>query len=250
MARDSLISVSPDDIDVQGELILIPVPLGPVPAGDCLPAPVIAKVLALEHFIAESAKSARAFLKTITARPVSELHIVEIDRHMGALHIAALFAPIEAGKSVGLLSEAGMPCIADPGQLLVRAAHERGIRVVPLVGPTSIALALAASGLIGQRFTFHGYLPVKDEPLREAILKLERDAWDSRTTQIMIEAPYRNDRLLKILIGTCRGATHLVAAVDLTLPCEAIIAKTIERWRKDPLPSIDRHPAVFLIGAD
>ena len=233
-----------------GELILIPVPLGPVPAADCLPAPVISKVLALEHFIAESAKSARAFLKTITARPVNEFAIVEIDRHMDASRIAALFAPIEAGKSVGLLSDAGMPCIADPGQLLVRAAHERGVRVVPLVGPTSIILALAASGLIGQRFTFHGYLPVKDEPLREAIVKLERDARESRTTQIMIEAPYRNDRLLKILIETCRTATQLVVAIDLTLPGEAIFAKTIDRWRKDPLPTIDRRPAVFLVGAD
>ncbi len=233
-----------------GALILIPVPLGDLPGTDCLPAPAISTVLGLDHFIAESAKSARAFLKTITTRPLNQYQILELHERMAAPYIEQLFAPINAGKSVGLLSEAGMPCIADPGQVVVRAAHERGIRVVPLIGPTSIALALAASGLIGQRFTFHGYLPVKDEPLRKAIQTLERDAATHRATQIMIEAPYRNDRVLRFLVDTCCPTTRLVVAVDITLPDEQILAKTIERWRQDPLPSIDRRPAVFLIGTD
>ncbi len=159
-----------------GALILIPVPLGDLPATDCLPAPAISTVLGLDHFIAESAKSARAFLKTIATRPLNQYQILELHQRVDAPYIEQLFAPINAGKSVGLLSEAGMPCIADPGQIVVRAAHERGIRVMPLIGPTSIALALAASGLVGQRFTFHGYLPVKDEPLRKAIQALEQDA--------------------------------------------------------------------------
>lgn len=233
-----------------GKLILIPVPLGAMSAADCLPAPVIATVRSLEHFIAESAKSARAFLKPIASRPVSELSIHELRERMDAVDIDRLLAPLQAGHSVGLLSEAGMPCIADPGQILVRAAHERGIRVEPLIGPTAIVLALAGSGLIGQRFAFHGYLPVKDEPLRAAIEKLERDAREQHATQIMIEAPYRNDRLLKILIATCRPATRVVVAADLTLPSEVILARTVERWRREPLPMLDRRPAVFLIGSD
>ncbi len=236
--------------DVPGALILIPVPLGELPAAACLPATVILTVLELDHFIAESAKSARAFLRTITKRPLSQIDIQELHERMDASYVDQLLAPIAAGKSVGVLSEAGMPCIADPGQLVVRAAHERGVKVVPLVGPTSIALALAASGLGGQRFTFHGYLPVKDEPLRKAIQTLEHDASANDATQIMIEAPYRNDRLLKFMISTCRPTTRLVVAVDLTLPNEMIVAKSIDRWRKEPLPSIDRRPAVFLIGAN
>jgi 16S rRNA (cytidine1402-2'-O)-methyltransferase len=236
--------------DVAGKLILIPVPLGAMPAAECLPAPVLSTVRSLEHFIAESAKSARAFLKTLTSRKVSELSIHELRERMDAADIERLLAPLLAGHSVGLLSEAGMPCIADPGQIVVRAAHERGIRVEPLVGPTAIILALAGSGLVGQRFAFHGYLPVKDEPLRAAIEKLERDAREHHATQIMIEAPYRNDRLLKILIETCRPATRVVVAADLTMPSQAIIAKTVERWRKEPLPTLDRRPAVFLIGTD
>ncbi|MSQ21023.1 MAG: SAM-dependent methyltransferase [Betaproteobacteria bacterium] len=233
-----------------GKLILIPVPLGTMPAADCLPAPVLATVRSLQHFIAESAKTARAFLKTITSRPVSELSIHKLRESMDKADIDRLLAPLQAGHSVGLLSEAGMPCIADPGQILVRAAHERGIRVEPLVGPTAIVLALAASGLIGQRFAFHGYLPVKEEPLRSAIEILERNALEHHATQIMIEAPYRNDRLLKILMATCRPATRVVVAADLTLPSETILAKTVERWRKEPMPALDRRPAVFLIGID
>jgi 16S rRNA (cytidine1402-2'-O)-methyltransferase len=235
---------------VAAKLILIPVPLGDMPAADCLPAPVLAMVRSLDHFIVESAKSARAFLKTLSSRPVSELNIHELRERMDPVDIDRLLAPLAAGHSVGLLSEAGMPCIADPGQILVRAAHERGIRVEPLIGPTAIVLALAGSGLIGQRFAFHGYLPVKDEPLRAAIEKLERDARDHHAAQIMIEAPYRNDRLLKFLVETCRPATRVVVAADLTLPSEVIIAKTVERWRKEPSPPLDRRPAVFLIGTD
>jgi len=245
LSPDPIVTSAPQ----RGELVLVPAPLGDLPLADCLPAPALERVRSLAHFIAESARTARAVLKPLADRPVSTLDIRELPRQPDAAAIGRLLAPIEAGHSVGLLSEAGLPSIADPGQVIVLAAHERAIRVVPLVGPSSILLAIAASGLLPQRFAFHAYLPVKDAPLRVALRQLERDAAARGEVQAWIEAPYRNDRMVGVVLETCRPDTRFAIAADLTLPGEWIASATIGTWRARPRPALDRRPAVFMLAA-
>lgn len=226
-------------------LYAIPAPLGGAPA-DALPAGALAIVRSLKDFVAENAKSARAFLAG-AGLPVRELSIATLDEH--TREIAPLLQPLRDGRSLGLLSEAGCPAIADPGAALVEAAHRARFRVVPLVGPCSITLALMASGLEGQRFAFCGYLP-REKPARERrIRELESRSRRERETEIFIETPYRNEALLEALLATCAAATSLCVAADLTLPSESIATKTIAEWRAAPA-SLGRRPAVFLLLAD
>ena len=222
-------------------LYAIPTPLGGSPEA-ALPASSIATVRSLRDFVAENAKSARAFLGAL-GMPVRELNIRLIDDEPDPL------APLRAKRSMGLLSEAGCPAIADPGAALVEAAHREGFRVVPLVGPSSIVLALMASGLEGQRFAFCGYLPRENTDRSRKIRALEQRSNREKETQIFIETPYRNDALLAALLESCAAGTRLCVATDLTLPGESISTKTIGEWRRAKAV-IGRRPAIFLLLAD
>lgn len=227
-----------------GTLYLIPVALG---ADAAMPPGTATAVAALRHFVVENAKSARRFLKAAGyPLPLAEAHLAELDERSPPGRLPELIAPLLAGEDVGLMSEAGCPAVADPGAALVRLAHERGIRVAPLVGPSAVLLALMASGLNGQRFSFYGYLPVDKTERRRRIEDLERESALKDATQIFIETPYRNHALLSALFETCREDTLLCLATDLTLPCETVRTQTIRGWKKDP-PEIHRRPTVFLL---
>jgi len=215
-------------------LYAIPTPLGGSPA-DCLSESSIKKIRGLRHFVVEDAKSARAFLGAL-GMPVRELVIEEVgDNRL-------------AGNDIGLLSEAGCPAIADPGAKLIEAAHAAGYKVVPLVGPSSIVMALMASGLEGQRFAFCGYLPRESDERKKRIKELENRSRREKETEIFIETPYRNDALLAALLETCAETTRLCVAADLTLPGEAIRSQTIAAWRRKATPP-GKRPAVFLLLA-
>lgn len=221
-------------------LYCIPTPLGGSPA-EVLPRDVIQKVVSLNDFVVENAKSARAFLGAL-GMPVRELSINVIGEAPDPL------APLRAKRSLGLLSEAGSPAIADPGAGIVEAAHQEGFRVVPLVGPSSIVLALMASGLEGQRFAFCGYLPRDEAGRKQKIRELEQRSKREKQTEIFIETPYRNDVLFAALLSSCHANSRLCVAADLTLPGESVITKTIGEWRGAAGPG--KRPAVFLLLAD
>lgn len=233
-----------------GTLYLIPVPLGPTAPEYSLPPNVLAAVRPLTHFVVEQAKTARVFLKaTGTDRPLQELQLAELNEHTRPEVLAALLAPLNAGHDVGLLSEAGCPAVADPGADLVALAQQKGIKVVPLIGPSSLLLALMASGLNGQRFSFLGYLPAKEEDRLKALRGLESESRKFRQTQLFIETPYRNRAMFDAILKACQPGTRLTVATDLTLPGESVLTRTIEQWKKQTPPEIERRPTVFLLLA-
>ncbi len=232
-----------------GTLYLIPSPLGESALETILPAHVQAIAARLDTFVVEHPKTARAFLKQIvTHTPLQQLNLLVLDEHTPETEVAALLAPLLAGKDVGLISEAGCPAVADPGSNLVRLAHQKNIRVVPLSGPSSILLSLMASGLSGQHFAFHGYLPVDKAERKKKLHELEQASASRNETEIFIETPYRNRQMLEAIVETCGAATALCVAVDVTLVTEWIQTKTIAEWKKQ-LPEIDKRPAVFLLLA-
>ncbi|MCP5269067.1 MAG: SAM-dependent methyltransferase [Zoogloeaceae bacterium] len=233
-----------------GTLFLIPVPLGPGEPEDSLPSPVLDQTRTLVHFVAENAKSARAFLKAAQhPLPLQQIEISELNEHTRENELTALLSPLLEGKNVGLISEAGCPAVADPGANLVALAHRRGIRVVPMVGPSSILLGVMASGLSGQNFAFHGYLPAKEEERRKRLKELESESRKKRQTQIFIETPYRNRQMLETVMATCAVETRLCTATDLSQPGEQVITQSIADWRKQEKPDLDRRPTVFLLLA-
>lgn len=233
----------------KGTLYLIPVGLGGEVVG-LLPPRTLEVVRTLSFFIAENPKSARAFLKTAGhPRPLQELTIETLDEHTPATRLQALLQPLEQGTDCGLMSEAGAPAVADPGAPLVRHAHSLGIRVAPLVGPCAPLLAIMASGLNGQRFSFHGYLPVERVPRARRVIELEKESEAKSTAQIFIEAPYRNDAMLATILETCRSDTLLSIAAELTLPGEFVRTLTIAEW-KTQTPDLNRRPAVFVLYRD
>jgi 16S rRNA (cytidine1402-2'-O)-methyltransferase len=233
----------------KGTLYLLPTGLG----GEVLPLlpPATLQVLSrLDTFIAENAKSARAFLKMVGyARPLQSIAIETLDEHTPAARTAELLAPLARGSDCALLSEAGCPAVADPGAALVRAAHAERVRVVPLVGPSAILLALMASGLDGQRFTFHGYLPVDRAARAQRLADLERRSASERSSQIFIEAPYRNDALLETILESCREDTLVCVGADLTLESEYIRTAPVKAWKRER-PALNRRPTVFLLYRD
>jgi len=208
---------------------------------------VIAQVRGLQDFVAENAKSARAFLGAAGLQ-VREIRIAELNEHTAAAEIAHLLQPLREGRSLGLLSEAGCPAIADPGAALIDAAHAAGFRVVPLIGPSAITLALMASGLEGQRFAFCGYLPRESAERAQRIKELEQRSRREAETEIFIETPYRNDALFAALLATCAPGTRLCVAAELTLASESIRTQPIAAWRRER-PAIGKRPAVFLLLA-
>lgn len=237
---------------MSGTLFLLPIQLGNVAWPEVLPAHARETACRLRHFVVENAKSARASLKWLGhPGPLRELAIEDLPESPTPADLDHLLAPLLAGHDVGVMSEAGCPGVADPGALLVRRAHEQGLAVKPLVGPSSLLLALMASGLDGQRFAFHGYLPQRDPERSKRILELEKESQQKRQTQIFIETPYRNGALLEALLAACRPETRLCLATDLTLPSENITTRSITAWRRSLANSatadLDRRPTVFLL---
>lgn len=231
-----------------GTLYLLPVPLG----NDCdisavIPAQVQQMASSLLTFVVEHPKTARQFLKqTGTALPLQEIRMLTLDEHTRPEELEALLQPLLAGEDVGLLSEAGCPAVADPGANLVRLAHTRNIRVVPLVGPSSILLALMASGLNGQSFAFLGYLPAEKAERVKKITEIEQTSQRLNQAQIFIETPYRNQQLLQDLLDTSSAETELCVATDLTLASERVLTRSIAEWRKSPT-DCNKRPTVFLL---
>ena len=233
-----------------GRLYLLPAWLSEdSPPDAVVPAPVLARLRALDRFVVENAKSARRFLAACGhPKPMREIAMTELNEHTARSDVAAMLDPLLAGSDVGLLSEAGAPAVADPGAQLVAEAHARGITVVPLVGPSSILLALMASGLEGQRFRFVGYLPADSLARRAALVELERQSARHAETQAFIETPYRNDALLADVLASCKPGTRLAVAADLTGASESIRMDRIEGWRARHEP-IGKRPAIFLLLA-
>jgi 16S rRNA (cytidine1402-2'-O)-methyltransferase len=231
-------------------LYLIPVTLGDEDIAKALPPASLKIAQALDTFIVENEKSARRFLSAVkTARPVRELTLLSLNEHTKPEELPALLAPLLEGKDVGLISEAGCPGVADPGAQMVALAHRHHVRVVPLVGPSSILLALMASGFNGQRFVFLGYLPSEKAARVQRLKKIEKASQQNNETQIFIETPYRNQHLLQDILATCRPEAQLCVACDLTLESENILSQSLRQWKANPLPDLHKRPAVFLLLA-
>jgi len=233
-----------------GTLYLVPNLLGAVPPANVLPARTIEIARRLLHFAVETPKAARAFLKSLDVmHPIAQIQIVPLPSADDATARDPSLASLLAGRDVGLLSDAGCPGVADPGAWLVRAAHEHGVRVVPLVGPSAILLALMASGMNGQAFCFHGYLPVKPAARATALRNLEAHSRRERRTEMFIETPYRNAALLHAMTETLDAKTRICVAADVTLDTETIESRTARQWRSENAERFDRRPAMFLLTA-
>jgi len=228
-------------------LYLIPTTLGETTVDKVLPAENSQIVRKLQYFVVENTRTARRHLKKMIPEIViDDLDFKELNEHTERKELELLLEPTSRGFDIGILSEAGCPGVADPGADLVALAHTRGIKVVPLVGPSSILLSLMASGFNGQNFAFIGYLPVKPAERATAIREIERTSGREKQTQIFIEAPYRNAKLLEELLSLCNGLTKLCIAVDLTMESEFVVTKSIAEWRKVP-PELGKRPAIFLL---
>lgn len=215
-----------------------------------LPAANRAVIDSLDYFIVENTRTARRFLsKAGVKRSIDTLEFRELNEHtVAGVAVEELVRPIEEGRSAGVISEAGVPGVADPGALVVDVCHRRGIRVVPLVGPSSIILAMMASGLNGQSFAFNGYLPVKPPERAKAIRFFERRARSEGQSQLFIEAPYRNVKLFEQLLQTLAPDTRLSVAMDLTAPEEYLRTLPVAEWRREKMPEMNKRPAIFIIG--
>jgi 16S rRNA (cytidine1402-2'-O)-methyltransferase len=234
-----------------GRLYLIPSPIADGAPDLVLPAHTLATVRALRQFVVETPKIARRWLRAAGhPLPIAELALAVLDEHVRDDALAALLAPAFEGNDLGLLSDAGCPGVADPGARLVALAHQRGVRVVPLVGPSSLLLALMGSGLGGQRFAFHGYLPAQAGAREDALRRIEHAARTERATQLFIETPYRNRAMLASALSVLRADTWLCVAADLTGSSEDIVRLTVAAWRRREWPPLDRRPAIFLIAAE
>lgn len=231
-----------------GTLHLLPTLLGDAEWTAVLPAATREVACRLDHFVVENAKTARAALKWLGhPTPLREIAIEQLPEPLTPADIDRLLAPLLQGSDLGLMSEAGCPGVADPGALLVRRAHEMGIAVKPQVGPSSLLLALMASGLDGQRFAFHGYLPAREPERSKRITELEKESRQRQQTQLFIETPYRNAALFDALLAACQPQTLLCLASELTTTGESIITHRIADWRRVPKPALERRPTVFLL---
>ena len=243
-----------------GTLFLIPNTLGPTEAhtgalDSVLPGQVQAITSQLGYFVAENAKTARAFLKLVAldhplSRPLQEIRIAELNVNTPAAALSALLEPLLAGEDGGLVSEAGVPAVADPGADLVRLAHGHGITVRPLVGPSSLLLAVMASGLNGQSFAFNGYLPTDAAARTKRIRELEARSRGEKQTQLLIETPYRNGQMLDALVASCQPGTLVCVATDLSLASESVRTMTAAKWKAQlaagKAPDFHKKPTVFL----
>ena len=231
----------------KGKLYLIPTPLGDGDPARVLPASVLEVIPTLSCFVVEELRTARRFLSAAGLKGhIDSLEFHELNEHTRPQDVEAFAKLFDEGRNVGLLSEAGLPAVADPGALLVALCHRHGIEVVPLVGPSSLMLALMASGLNGQSFAFVGYIPAKTEERRAALRTLEKRSASARQTQILIETPYRNDSLMADLVGCLSGNTRVCVAANLTCPDQFIQTRTVEQWKQHPV-TIGKRPCVFVI---
>lgn len=232
----------------KGHLYLIPTLLGESALDEVLPPATIQLMHSLDFFIVEQLRTARRFLsKTGITRPIDIITFFELNKHTNPLELQSYLQPALNGHHMGMMSEAGTPCIADPGAVIVEMAQDAGIKVVPLSGPNSILLALMASGLNGQQFAFHGYLPIAVAERSKTIKTLERLSQTQNQTQIFIETPFRNNQLLEALLQNCSPETRLCIASNITLPGESIITRSIGQWKKHQM-NLHKKPAVFLLG--
>lgn len=232
-----------------GKLYLIPTPLGDYEPVEVLPAPVLDKIREIDCYVVEELRTARRFLSRAGRKgQIEGLSLHELNEHTAPAEVEAYVHLFEDGHDVGLISEAGLPAVADPGALLVALCHRKGIEVVPFTGPSSLMLALMASGLNGQCFAFAGYIPAKTEERRAALRKLEKRSAAEHQTQILIETPYRNDALFADMLGCLSGTTRLCVAASLTCPDAFVRTLPISAWKQHPL-TIGKRPCVFLILA-
>jgi len=233
---------------MKGVLYLVPNTLGNPETSETIPEGIRGRVNDISLFIVENLRNARRYLKSLNRETnINSLTFFELNEHTAMEEIPSFLDRVEQGVDAAVISEAGVPGVADPGASVVRLAHEKGIRVVPLTGPSSILLALMASGLNGQAFRFHGYLPVKRPERIRKIRELEQVAIHNGETQLFIEAPYRNDALLADILETCHASTLLCIAADITLESEFIFTKTAGAWKKKK-PALHKRPVLFLIG--
>lgn len=236
-----------------GKLFLIPSPLGETNPAEVIPRPVLERLKLIRRYVVEETRTVRRYLSAAGLKGrISELEFRELNEHTPPAEVESLLelfsTPEGLPTDVGLISEAGLPAVADPGAQLVALCHQHGIKVVPLVGPSSLMLALMGSGLNGQSFAFVGYLPAKTEERRKAIREIEKRSAQSGQTEIFIETPYRNDSLMADLLATLQPGTKLCIAADITLNNETITTKTVKGWRSSPM-SVGKRPCVFLILA-
>ena len=232
-----------------GKLYLIPSPLGDYAPAEVIPAPVLERIARIRTYVVEEVRTARRYLSVAGWKGhVGELAFHELNEHTDPQAVEAYLALFRDGNDVGLISEAGLPAVADPGALLVALCHRHGIEVVPMTGPSSLMLALMGSGLNGQSFAFCGYVPAKTEERRNALKAIEKRSAAARQTQILIETPYRNDALLADILSVCADRTRLCVAADLTLPTAFLRTRTVGEWKQDK-PVIGKRPCVFLILA-
>ena len=233
---------------MQGILYLIPNTLGNSKTTDTIPIGITEKVKEIRVFIVENLRNARRYLKMLDRGiDIEQLTFHELNEHTQEEEIPAFLEQTKKGHDTAIISEAGVPGVADPGSIVVRMAHEQGIQVVPLTGPSSILLSIMASGLNGQSFRFSGYLPIKQTDRIKKIRKLEDEVRKNGETQIFIEAPYRNDALLKDILNTCNPFTLLCIAADITLDSEFIETRPVGEWKKKK-PALHKRPVIFLLG--
>ncbi len=237
-----------------GKLYLIPSPLSKEACEKVVTSAVRAAVNDIEHFIVENEKTTRRYLSAVgVRRPIRELTFYTLNKHTKEEEIVEMISPLLDGVDMGIISEAGCPGVADPGQVIVSLAHAKGIEVVPLVGPSSILLSLMASGLNGQSFVFHGYLPKEQSERISKIREIEKESQERNQTQIFIETPYRNNHMLEDLLESCGGKTSLSISCELTEPTEFIRTKNISEWvsshRAGEIPDFKSKPCVFLLQA-
>ena len=230
-----------------GKLYLIPTTMGDCEPMDVLPQTVERCIDFIDDYIVENEKTARKFIKSVQPEKVqATLRLTALNKHTEISEHNKMIQPCLEGKNIGLMSEAGCPGIADPGATIVKIAHEKGIQVVPLVGPSSILLAMMASGMNGQSFTFNGYLPIDKSEKKSALKNLEKLSHDKNQSQIFIETPYRNNKLLEDLIQTLQPNTHLCVATDITLPTEYIKTLRVNDWKKTKV-DLHNRPTIFII---
>ncbi|MGM9739966.1 MAG: SAM-dependent methyltransferase [Candidatus Cryptobacteroides sp.] len=232
---------------MKGRLFLIPSPLGDNDPAEVIPAGVLSMLPSITTYVVEAVRTARRYLSAAGLKGhVQDLEFHELNEHTTPAEVEAMMKLFDDGRDVGLITEAGLPAVADPGAQLVRLCHRHGVEVVPMSGPSSLMLALMASGLNGQSFAFLGYLPAKTEERRQALRSIEKHSSTARQTKIFIETPYRNDSLLADILSVCRADTEVCIAANITMPDAFIRTKTAGEWKK-AVPTIGKRPCVFLI---
>lgn len=232
---------------MKGRIFLIPSPLGDNEPAEVIPAGVLSMLPSISTYVVEAVRTARRYLSAAGLKGhVQDLEFHELNEHTTPEEVEALMKLFDDGRDVGLITEAGLPAVADPGAQLVRLCHRHGVEVVPMSGPSSLMLALMASGLNGQSFAFLGYLPAKTEERRQALRSIEKHSSTARQTKIFIETPYRNDSLLADILSVCRADTEVCIAANITMPDAFIRTKTAGEWKKS-VPTIGKRPCVFLI---